>query len=89
VSEYPNQFLDQIIGASSAPNSIQTFFMTPMDRNGVPTGPSQPVNIQDMQGNTFNSLGVYMNQTDYRTYVNGQMVNSPSFVPPPGGQSSY
>ena len=89
VSEFPNQFLDAVNGGVSAPNSIQTFFMTPTDRNGIPTGPPQPVNIQDMQGNTFYSLGVYMNQTDYRTYVNGQMVNSPSFVPPPGGQSSY
>jgi hypothetical protein len=89
VGEYLNQFLDTIRGGDSAPNSIQTFFMTPTDRNRVPTSPPQPVNMQDLQGNTFNSLGVYMNQTDYRTYVNGQMVNSPSFVPPPGGQSSY
>ena len=85
-SPYPNQFLDEIRGGTSdEPNSIQTFFMTPIDQNGIPTGPPEPVNVKDLQGNTFYSLGVYMNQRDWRTYINGNMANSLSFLPPPPG----
>ncbi len=88
VEDSKNEFVDGIrAGQSNPANSIQTFYMVPINEKGHPTGSPRPVNVQDRQGHTFYTLGVYMNQRDYRTYVNGQRVDSYTFVPPIGGSS--
>jgi RHS repeat-associated protein len=87
LSHIAGQFQDGISPGlvGSSPNSIQTFYMVPVDSNGKVTGPPRPVNVQDKQGNNFYALGVYMNPDGHRVYVNGRPVGSGTFVPPTGG----
>lgn len=78
-----NGFTDTIRAGILQPasNSVQTFYMVPVDRSGKPLGAPQPVNVRDQQGNVFNGLGVYFGN-DRSAFVNGRRVDSPSFVPP-------
>lgn len=65
-----------------ASNSVQTFYMVPVDDAGKPRGAPQPVNVRDKEGNVFNALGVYLNGDHRRAFINGRRVNSSTFVPP-------
>ena len=72
---YPN-----VVGQPNA-NSIQTFYIAPIDGNGQVTGAPAPVNIRDSTGKDFYSLGVYMT-SDRKVFINGQRIDSPTFEPP-------
>ncbi len=81
-----NQFQDTIQPGVARPanNSIQTFYMVPVDNSGKPLGPPQPVNVRDQEGHDFYSLGVYFSATG-NTFVNGRQVTSTNLTPPGGG----
>jgi RHS repeat-associated protein len=78
-----NGFTDTIRAGILQPasNSVQTFYMVPVDSSGKPVGAPQPVNVRDLEGSVFNARGVYF-ANDRGAFVNGRRVDSPTFVPP-------
>jgi hypothetical protein len=78
-----NEFKDTIQPGILQPasNSIQTFYMVPIDKAGNPLGAPRPVNVRDQSGNDFYSLGVYFSGTR-DAFVNGRPVTSKTFTPP-------
>lgn len=82
-SPKPDYFED-IIWAGifrAANNSIQTFYMVPLDARGKPAGLPKPVNVVDKSGNVFYGLGVYFSRGG-QAFVNSRFVPSNTFVPP-------
>jgi len=78
-NEFPDTIQPGILQPAS--NSIQTFYMVPIDKAGKPLGAPQPVNVRDRSGNDFYGLGVYFSGTR-DALVNGRQVTSRTFTPP-------